>query len=393
MKDRLEIEEIRIRGYRSMEDVQVHLGPLNVIIGPNGVGKSSFLDVLSFLSEALGRREPLGRLLSKRGGIGRLLTLGRRDSIEIGISTRPLDAAGGMSSGPLRYDLEIAAAGIGYSIAKENLAQDRGKPAPFTFVQRNDRSAKVFDHASRKLVRPEPAVPEDELVLASVPRTLREAEWFRTAFADVHYHEAIHVGRDAAVRRPQTLEPTSLVVSPDGQNLFSVLYQLRHEEPEWFERVLDALRAAFPGFDRLEFPVVAGGQVVLAWHHAAFAGRAFFANELSAGTLRFLHLVTLLLSPRAPALLLLDEPEDSLHPELIRLVAELLSEASERAQIIVATQSPSLIRWLKPEQIIVADVQDGGCTLTSGSSLDIGAWLGDYSLDRLWQMGQLGGRP
>lgn len=230
-------------------------------------------------------------------------------------------------------------------------------------------------------------------MLAQVPRTLREAEWFRTAFADVHFHDAIPVHGNAAVRRPQTLEPTTMLVAPGGENLFSVLYQLRHEEPAWYERILDTLRAGFPGFERLEFPVVGGGQVTLAWHHTTYEGKPFFANELSAGTLRFLHLITLLLTPRSPTLLLIDEPEDSLHPELMRLLAELLQEAAERTQVIVATQSPALLRWLQPEHVIVADGKDGSCTLSPAKSLKLEQWLAEYSLDRLWQMGQLGGRP
>ncbi len=105
-----------------------------------------------------------------------------------------------------------------------------------------------------------------------------------------------------------------MIVSSGGQNLFSVLYQMRHEAPDWYERILDLLRAGFPGFERLEFPVVAGGQVTLAWYHNSYEGKPFFANELSAGTLRFLHLATLLLTPQTPTLILIDEPEDSLHP-------------------------------------------------------------------------------
>lgn len=389
-KERLQLERVAVRGYRALEEVDVTLGPLNVIIGPNGVGKSSFLDVFRFFSDALGRREALGRLLSPRGGIGRLLTLGRRDSLEVEFFTRPPEDLGG---GPLHYEVEIQASGISYSIAREQLSQDRGQKKPFLFVTSDGRSSKVFSPIGRRLIAPEPPIPADELILAQVPRALREAEWFRTAFGDIHFHPAIPVDDSAVVRRPQTLEPTALLVSPGGQNLFSVLYQMRHEEPGWYERILDVLRAAFSGFDRLEFPVVAGGQVTLAWYHRAYAGKPFYANELSAGTLRFLHLITLLLTPQAPTLILIDEPEDSLHPELLRLVAELLLETSERTQLLVATQSPSLLRWLKPEHILVADAQEGACTLTPGAGLDLDRWLAEYSLDRLWEIGQLGGRP
>lgn len=393
MTRRLQFERITVRGYRALEAVDIPLGPLNVIIGPNGVGKTSFLDLFNFFSEALGRREALGHLVSRRGGIGRLLTLGRRESLEVELWARPLPASTKPAWGVLHYHLEIAAAGIGHTITQEFLEQDRGQKKPFVFATRDGSYVRVFDLRAKGLKEPDPPIPADELVVAQLPRELQETEWFRRAFGEVHFHDAIPVNGNAVIRRPQTLEPTSMLVSPGGQNLFSVLYQMRHERPDWYQRIIDVLQAAYPGFERLEFPVVAGGQVTLAWYNQAYERRPFFANELSAGTLRFLHLVTLLLTPQSPTLVLIDEPEESLHPELIRLLAELLLEASERMQLIVATQSPALLRWLKPEHILVADVKDGACHLSPGATLNLDKWLAEYSLDRLWEIGQLGGRP
>jgi predicted ATPase len=392
MTERLQLRQVKIRGYRAIEDVDLPLRSLNVIIGPNGVGKSSFLDVFGFFSEALGRREPIGRLLSRRGGIGRLLTLGRRDSVEVEFVTQSIPTARHPESGPLRYEVAIAASGIGYAIAKERLSQARGQVMPFYFVERTEQRTMVFDPSSKGLASLDPP-PLGELALAQVPRALSEAEWFRTALGDVHRHDAVPTNADAPIRRPQTLEPTDMIVGPGGGNLFSVLHQIRLEQPDWYERILDVVRSAFPGFNRLEFPAVAAGQVTLAWYQDAYGDKPFYANELSAGTLRFLHLVTLLLTPKSPTLILIDEPEDSLHPELLRLVAELLLEAAERTQLIVATQSPALLQWLKPEHVLVADAVDGACALTSGVDLNLKEWLADYSLDRLWQMGNIGGRP
>lgn len=391
MKKHRHIEHVSIRGYRALQDVDLPLGPLNVVIGPNGVGKSSFLDVFKFFSEALGRHEDVGRLLSRRGGIGQLLTRGRRDSLEVTFKARSARP----HQGSLSYYVELASSGVGFAIAKEELTEERGKKKAQPFLIRASMSGKLFSSTTRRWSKVALSfVAANELLLPNFGSFLnREAEEFRTMFEDVFCHGAISVLDDAIVRRPQTLEPTSMIVSPGGQNLFSVLYQLRHEAPDWYERILDVLRAGFPGFDRLEFPVVGGGQVTLAWYHHAYEGKPFFANELSAGTLRFLHLVTLLLTPQTPTLILIDEPEDSLHPELIRLIAELLLEAAERMQLIVATQSPALLRWLKPEHIIVADAKEGACTLTSGASLDLDKWLVEYSLDQLWQIGHLGGRP
>ncbi len=117
-------------------------------------------------------------------------------------------------------------------------------------------------------------------------------------------------------------------------------------------------------------------------------------HQLSEGTLRFLWLATLLQSPGLTALTLLDEPEVSLHPELLSLLADLLREASNRTQLIVATHSDRLIRFLRPNEIVLMDsTDDGMSTMKWADELDLEKWMKDYSLDELWSNGRLGARP
>ena len=109
--------------------------------------------------------------------------------------------------------------------------------------------------------------------------------------------------------------------------------------------------------------------------------------------MRFLWLTTVLISPSAASITCIDEPEVSLHPELLKLLAGLLQDASMRGQFIVATHSAELIRWLKPEEILVMDKDEGRSNFTWADSLDLHEWLQEYTLDQLWLMGTLGGRP
>jgi predicted ATPase len=130
----------------------------------------------------------------------------------------------------------------------------------------------------------------------------------------------------------------------------------------------------------------------LAWYDRS-AYQPFYPNQLSEGTLRFLWLATILLSPALSPIVLIDEPEVSLHPELLQVLAALLQDASARSHIIVATHSPDLIRWLEPNEVLIADKEDGRTTFTWADSLDLDKWLAEYSLRDLWLMGNLGGRP
>ena len=124
-----------------------------------------------------------------------------------------------------------------------------------------------------------------------------------------------------------------------------------------------------------------------------YSKQPLYPNQLSEGTLRFLWLVTSLLSPAIPPILLLDEPEMSLHPELLMVLAAVLEDAAQNSQIMVATHSPDLIRWLRPDQVLVVDKIDDATSMTWADNLNLDAWLEEYTLRDLWLMGNLGGRP
>jgi predicted ATPase len=174
--------------------------------------------------------------------------------------------------------------------------------------------------------------------------------------------------------------------------LVAALYNMRENEPDRFESVEDALRAAFPTFERLLFPAVANGVLSLNWKDRGFKN-AFYPGQLSEGTLRFLWLTTLLQSTELGAVTMIDEPEVSLHPEMLRVLADLMRDASQRTQLIVATHSDRFVRFLEPDELVVCDLaEDGGMEAKRGSELDLDEWLKDYTLDQLWSMGRLGGR-
>ena len=129
----------------------------------------------------------------------------------------------------------------------------------------------------------------------------------------------------------------------------------------------------------------------LTWKERGLAD-PIYLNELSDGTLRFLWLATLLHSPGLTALTLIDEPEISLHPDMLRILADLLRAAANDTQLIVATQSAALVRFLNPSEVLVFDFgEDGFAIPTWADSLDLDDWLKEYTLDELWHMNRLGG--
>jgi predicted ATPase len=134
--------------------------------------------------------------------------------------------------------------------------------------------------------------------------------------------------------------------------------------------------------------------IKLEWRHKS-SDQYFDASSFSDGTLRFIMLTTLFLQPQKyrPSLILVDEPELGLHPYAIELLAALVQQASVKTQVILSTQSSSLLDYFKPEHVLVAERVNGGTQLTRLQLPRLKKWLEDYSLGQLWKKNEFGGRP
>lgn len=208
------------------------------------------------------------------------------------------------------------------------------------------------------------------------------------------FYPAIEVGPNSAIRQPTLLRPSARL-SSDGSNLASVLYTIQQSHPAIWEEIGNTLRTAYPDFHSITFPAEGGdGKVLLRWWERPYEKRGgFSANLLSDGTLRLLCLLAILLSPDPPPVVCIDEPELGLHPDWIKLVAELLQSAATRTQLVIATHSPHVVAKLSPEQVMVVE-KEGGETRVSALPLDeLQKWLKEYNLADLWLTGHLGGRP
>jgi predicted ATPase len=374
-------KELSIQGFRRLYGVRLPLRPLSVMIGANGTGKTSVLNVLSLLANSA--QGKLSDAITDLSGLTSILTYDRAEELHLGIS---MNVPG---QEPLDYSLRLKPQGVSYVINEEKLGQQRSKP--FVHIDSHGPEIKYFEAGHGKPVRPNWDYKPLETSLSQVPKMFREPEEFRNRLSSSTFYHVLNVDPRSPVRLPQPMRPAPLP-GRNGEELVSCLYYLRETDRGRFESIEDALRAAFPRFDRLDFPPVAAGTLALAWRETGFS-QPLYLHQLSEGTLRFLWLATLLQSPGLTALTLLDEPEVSLHPELLSLLADLLREASARTQLIVATHSDRLIRFLQPKEIVVMDSTDEGMsTLTWGDELDLDEWLNDYSLDELWSNGRLGAR-
>ncbi|MBR8834745.1 MAG: AAA family ATPase [Stigonema ocellatum SAG 48.90 = DSM 106950] len=378
-------QHIGIEGYRRLYNVQVEMRPLTVMIGANGVGKTSLLEI--FLLLAASARMHLESKISELSGLSEIMTRDTADSIAFSLSMSLPDGP------PLNYYLKLVPKGQFYEIAVETLTQQRdvNPSQPFKHIDSRGSDVKYSTPQQYGLIRPNWEHNPYETSLSQVPKMYQEPENFRKQLASCTFYGALNVAPKSPVRLPQSMRPATLP-GANGEDLVSCLYYLRETDPERFEIVEDTLLAAFPDFERLGFPPVAAGTLAMTWKDKNFS-RPLYMHQLSEGTLRFLWLVTLLQSPDLTTVTLIDEPEVSLHPELLQLLADLMREASKRTQLIVATHSDRLIRFLQPKEVLVCDAEDGLTTMNWADSLDLEKWLEDYSLDQVWTMNLMGGRP
>ncbi len=379
------VNKIRITGFRRLREVDIEMRPLMVLIGANSVGKSSVLDAVSLLSASAAGK--LNTTLNNIGGVADVCTRGQSGKITLAAE---MDCPGFK---PLKYELVVEAKGQGYGIPFERLSQAKGgeNTEPFKHIDSRSDDIKYFDSEAGKFVRPSWEHNPLESSLSQVPKMFGRPEELRRTLSSVMHYHVLDVGPRAPVKLPQQMKP-ALSPGENGENLVPFLYNLRESNSDRYEVIEDTLRAAFPGFDSLKFPPAAAGMLSLTWKEKQFRD-VIYAHQLSEGTLRFLWLVSLLQSSNLSTVTMIDEPEVSLHPELLSLLADLMREAAGRTQIIVATHSDRLIHFLEPREVVVMDVGEDGYTHAQwADSMDMKEWLKEYSLDEVWRMGRMGGR-
>lgn len=378
-------EKIKIKGYRRLFNVEIEMRPLNVMIGPNGVGKTSILEVFSLLaSSAKGK---LRETISNSGGIQDILTSGKSEDISFNLSMSVPDHK------PLCYDISLQPKGLSYEISSEKLSQlHSGYNDPFKYIESYGIDVEYYNPEKKKLEPPNWEHSYFETSLSQVPKMYREPEIFRNQLASCTYYSAyaLTIGHDAPIRLPQKMQPATHP-GTNGEYLISCLYYLRETDRDKFEAVEDTLSVAFPGFIRLNFPPVAAGTMSMTWEDENFT-KPIYMSQLSEGMLRFLWLITLLQSPDLTAVTLIDEPEVSLHPQLLSILSETFREASKKTQLIIATHSGRLIRFLEPSEVAVFDSEEGMTNITWADNMDLDEWLKEYNLEELWTMGRIGGK-
>lgn len=377
------LKKITAQGFKSIEKQTIALGALNVLIGANGSGKSNLLSALSFF-----RASALGNLdlqVKQLGGADRLLYHGKKSTKSCFFSCEAVDFSYEQTLIPVAGD-RLAVVKEGLSILGSAVEwAEGGADIDNLQTQLRDVEKRQLDE---DVARGDLTTEEAEKQLQEFPAAKEHLENWRL----YHLHDT---SATAAVKSTCNVDDNRYL-REDASNLAAYLYWLKSKQPTEYRRIVSVIQLAIPYFeDFVLAPLRSNDRTIrLEWKQRN-SDAYFDADSLSDGSLRFVSLATLLNQPKwaMPRLIVIDEPELGLHPLAIRLLAEMLDAASEHTQILVATQSVTLLDNFPIDQVIVADHDGRGSAFRRLKAADYQMWLENFSVGELWEKNVLGGRP
>jgi len=361
------LKRVKVKGFRSIEEVDLEMRPINVCIGANGAGKSNLIAFFKLINEMMG-----GRLQQYVGTTGRAtanLYFGPRITPQM-----EAELEFKVDRGTNEYHMRLFhAAGDSLIFAEESVSfHTPGHELP-------QRMSLGAGHQEAQVRHP------DE----PLRKTLRQ---FLNHCRVYHFHDTSQTAR---VRQYCYVEDSRWLM-PDAANLAAVLHRLKTENELVYRRIVRNVRQVASFF--VDFDLQPSGRnetdIILNWKHRD-SDQLFGPHQLSDGTLRAICLIALLEQPQddLPYLIVVDEPELGLHPHALDMIASLFQAVSEHAQVLISTQSSAFVDAFDPEDIVVVERDREATTFTRPDAEQLGAWLEDYSLGEIWEKNVFGGGP
>lgn len=338
------LRSLLAQNYRSLRSIRMDLGRVNLFVGENGAGKSNLYRSLQLVQAAA--RGTLAYEIAAEGGMASALWSGRRrneKNFRIKLEVEVIDEERAVT---FRYRVEaglrppIDAAGFAFEpqIKEEELSIETGS-RPVTMMKRGGPGIMVRGAQGRMEEYPEQAMTsETAIALLGDAGHYPEMGAFRRMIDGWRFFHGFRTDRDSALRRP-CLAVTSPLLDQDGGNMAAVFATLVHTRGD----TVDLDRAVADAFGGARLVVPEPGEYAeFGLVFPDFPQRVFQPRELSDGQIRFLGIAAALMSYRQPPLIALNEPEVSLHPDMLNPLAEMVAQAARSSQIWLVTHSEQL---------------------------------------------------
>lgn len=417
------IEGIRVKNFRSLKDVtlgrlwnQQHsepLTPMTVVIGKNGVGKSTLFDVFGFLADALKLGVEEACDSRGRGGFEKIRSQGQTGPIEFEIYYKEDGNAR-----PITYELSIDTDDSGRPfVQKERLRQRRrnqSRGRPFSFLVLNAGKGLVWKGEGKIIEDEQNIFDLDELLKSLKEEESRETESVELAdnrklgivtLGSLKHHPRISAFRQfiegwyLSYFTPNSARSLPLAgpqkhLSMLGDNIGNVVQFMEREHKARFQKVLERIAKKIPGVDKIDTQRTADGRLLLRFNDKGFID-PFYAQQMSDGTLKIFAYLLLLEDPSPPPFLCVEEPENGLYHKLLETLAlEFREHATGRkggSQVFITTHQPYFVDALNPEEVWILEKGDAGFSTIRRASEDElvknmvaeglplgGLWYSDY---------------
>jgi len=371
------IKEIELSGFKSVKHETLALNNLNIFIGANGSGKTNFISFFQMLSFYLSSPTGLSEYVGRNGGAEYLLHFGAKHTDTIRAKLTMIS-----KTGENEYSVEL-----GTSLGNTLFFKD--ERVRFTRYSGSETSTPIPLGSGGRTSRLLQIGEED----TEYKRYYKTIATMRVMLNRMRFYQFHDTTRDAYIRKDVHIEDNAYLRS-DGGNLGSFLYMLRNKSPRTFSYILDVIKQIAPFIDEIILEDdYNSSHIKIRWKEKYQTNYDFDVAQMSDGTLRAIAIVTVLMQPKLPSVICIDEPELGLHPEAISILSDLIKCASEKCQIIIATQSSSLIDYFSPEDIVVVNKLRGETHFERLEYDKYRAWLDEYSLSTIWDTNIIGGRP
>lgn len=402
------IEGFRVQNYRALRDVTLGklssqqagepLTPFTVVIGKNGVGKSTLFDAFGFVADCLSADVESACDMKQRGGFDRLRSMGMDEPIRFEIYYREAP-----NERPITYELAITLDSSGRPFVESEVLKQRrkgqkhGRPYPFLrldhgkgTVWAGEEAVEVEDEEDRAQA-PVELTDTRQLGIATLgtlkehPRIKRFRDFLKGWYLSYFYPDAARSLPSAGPQRHLNIH---------GDNIGNVVQFMEREHKARFKAILERIAAKIPGIASIDTQVTQDKRVLLRFNDGAF-GDPFFAQQMSDGTLKVFAYLLLLEDPDPPPFICIEEPENGLYHKLLEALAQefrLHATGKKNApQIFVTTHQPYFVDALTPKEVwILEKGTDGYSNVRRVSDLENvknlvdeglplgGLWYSDY---------------
>lgn len=369
-KYRNKLTKIEISGFKSISTdcpLTLHLGDINLLLGANGAGKSnivSFFRMLGFMMSG-----SFQMYVAQSGTNQKFLHYGSKITPCINAS---IEFSDGKNNDTYRFCLTHAVPNRLIINSEEIEWQCSSRPNTYkNQVVSNYNESGLIDSADRT------------------------CQIFRKFLSMCKVYQFSDSSISSPMRQASTVDSAHYLQS-EANNLASFLYYLKNNFIESYNRIVDYVKTVMPQFGDF-YLEPERGYITLKWRDNSPNDYVLSADQFSDGSIRFIALATLLLQPETtmPNVIVIDEPELGLHPYAIDQLTEMVRDASLHSQIILATQSASLIDGFDLDDITVVEQdEDKHCTIAQHlDNESFSEWLKNYSISELWNKNVFGGRP